>query len=49
MQNNFVPIHLKQANANLDKHLLVPKIENKHTYRHKNKSLWQKILGLFKT
>lgn len=45
MQNDFVPIHLKQANANLDKHLLVPKIENKH----KNKSLWQKILGLFKT
>jgi len=53
MQNDFIPIHLQQANAALDKHSLAPK--NDHTYykrrkhkRHKHKSLLQRFLGLFK-
>ena len=47
MQNDFVPTHLKEANAALDKHILAPKIDHEY-HIHKPKSLWQRFLGLFK-
>ena len=49
MQNDFTPIHLKQANAALDKHSLAPKKDQEYHNPDKHKSLWQKLLGLFKT
>ena len=48
MQNNFIPIHLKQANAALDKHSLAPKNDHKYHKIKEDKSLWQRFLGLFK-
>ncbi len=47
MQTDFEPVHLKQANANLDKHVLAPIKEKKSEESHKDKSLWQKFLGMF--
>jgi len=47
MRNDFIPIHLKQANAALDKHSLAPKVDDYHKI-HEHKSLWQRFLGLFK-
>ena len=52
MQNNFEPVHLKNANEKLDKHVL-----SAHTHKKTNddykrevfkESLWDKFLGLFK-
>jgi hypothetical protein len=53
MRSDFKPVHLKQANAKLDRHVLsseryqkqndIPKDENVQM------SLWQKFLGFFKT
>ena len=48
MQNDFIPIHLKQANAALDKHSLAPKRGQEYPNAGKDKSLWQKLLGLFR-
>lgn len=48
MQNDFIPIHLKQANDALDKHSLAPKKDQDYFDPDKDKSLWQKLLGLFK-
>lgn len=48
MQNDFIPIHLKEANAALDKHSLAPNKDQKYYKIQKHKSLWQKLLGLFK-
>jgi len=47
MQNDFVPVHLKEANANLDKHVLAAKKEKINDFNHKERSLWQKFLGIF--
>ncbi len=48
MQNDFIPIHLKQVNAALDKHSLAPKDDHKYHKIKEDKSLWQRFLGLFK-
>lgn len=48
MRNDFIPIHLKQANAALDNHILSPKSDSKDHNMHKDKSLWQRFLGLLK-
>lgn len=52
MRNDFIPVHLKKANADLDKHSLAPmdddKDDDKYDERQEHKSLWQRFLGLFK-
>jgi len=48
MQNDFVPVHLKEANAKLDKHVLAKRKEKEDNYFPRDISLWQKILKLFK-
>jgi len=47
MRNDFTPIHLKQANAGLDKHVLAHRTDSKYRYKKKPKSLWEKFLALF--
>ncbi len=47
MQNDFIPIHLKQANDALDKHALAPKNDHEHHKIDEHKSLLQRFLGLF--
>ena len=53
MRSDFKPLHLKEANAKLDKHVLsLPPYQkdNKVIYNDKGQtSLWKKFLGLFKT
>ena len=51
MQTDFIPIHLKQANDALDKHVLAPKDEQEtehHIEIPQDKSLWERLLALFK-
>jgi len=48
MQNNFVPIHLRKANAKLDTHSLAPVKDKINVYRKKELSLLEKFLKLFK-
>jgi len=48
MQNDFIPIHLKKANAALDKHSLASKNDDKYHTRQKHRSLWQRFLWLLK-
>lgn len=48
MQNDFVPIHLKESSARLDKDILSGKIYCKHKIEKENVSLWQNMLKLFK-
>lgn len=48
MRNDFIPVHLKKANADLDKHSLAPKEDDKYHKIHEHRSLWQRFLGLFK-
>lgn len=52
MRSDFEPLHLKEANAKLDKHVLSlpPYQEDKDGNKEKDQtSLWKKFLGLFKT
>ncbi|WP_309496242.1 hypothetical protein [Sulfurovum sp.] len=49
MRNDFLPVHLMNANAKLDKHVLaVEANKKKHDAREKGESLWKKFIGLFK-
>lgn len=52
MQNDFKPVHLQQANAKLDRHVLSSEEYQKYNDASKNKSvkvsLWKKFLGLFR-
>ena len=47
MQSDFEPVHLKEANAKLDK--LISSFERPQEEQEEivKKSLWQKFLGLF--
>lgn len=52
MQTDFQPVHLQQANANLDRELsseLFQKHDNAHEEGEVKNSLWKKFLGLFKS
>ena len=53
MRNDFEPMHLKQANAKLDRHVLSSELYQKQNDIHKGEnvqiSLWQKFLGFFKS
>jgi len=53
MHNDFKPVHLQQANAELDRHVLSSERYQKQGDTHKEgnvkNSLWKKFLGLFKT
>jgi len=52
MRSDFKPLHLKEANAKLDKHVLSlpPYQGDKDGDKEKDQtSLWKKFLGLFKT
>ncbi len=49
MRNDFMPVHLMNANAKLDKHVLAPEADKKKSdEQKKGESLWKKLLGLFK-
>ncbi|TNF43241.1 MAG: hypothetical protein EP216_04155 [Epsilonproteobacteria bacterium] len=50
MQTDFKPVHLKEANAQLDE--FMSSLEKKYEHYEDesvNESLWKKFLGLFKT
>ena len=53
MRSDFEPVHLQQANAKLDRHILSSEPYQKQGNVHKDEngkiSLWKKFLGLFKT
>jgi hypothetical protein len=53
MRSDFKPVHLKQANAKLDRHVLSSERYQKendiHEVENVQMSLWKKFLGLFKT
>ncbi len=53
MQNDFKPVHLQQANSDLDRHVLSSERYQKYNDASKDVgvkiSLWKKFLGLFKT
>ena len=50
--DNFEPVHLKNANAKLDKHVLSASAHKKTNDGYKKnvfkESLWHKVLSLFK-
>jgi len=50
MRSDFKPVHLQDANAKLDKHLLSAHQQTKGSYLKKvfGESWWKKCLGLFK-
>jgi len=48
MRNDFLPVHLMNANAKLDRHPLMPKTVKKKDRKGKDKSLWHKFVGFFK-
>ena len=50
MRNDFMPVHLMNANAKLDKHVLADKKKNLDVSSEGSlkESLWQKFVGLFK-
>lgn len=52
MRSDFEPVHLKEANAKLDKELASLKQaqeESKHPVEDSNQtSLWNKLVGVFK-
>jgi hypothetical protein len=52
MRNDFMPVHLMNANAKLDKHVLADEARNRTAKSTKNNtvevSLWEKFVGLFK-
>lgn len=53
MHNDFKPVHLQQANAKLDRHVLSSEKYQKYNDASKDKSakvsLWKKFLGFFKS
>ncbi len=49
MRNDFKPVHLQQANAKLDRHVLSSERYQKQDDALNQISLWKKFLGLFKT
>ena len=53
MRNDFKPVHLQQANAKLDRHILSLERYQKYNDAHKDKSvkvsLWKKFLRVFTT
>ncbi len=53
MRSDFKPVHLQEANAKLDRHVLLSERYQKYDDVHKAKSvkisLWKKFLRLFKT
>jgi len=49
MRSDFEPVHLKEANAKLDKHVLSLPPYQKDKDGKDQISLWKKFLGLFKT
>ena len=52
MRNDFEPVHLKNANEKLDKHVLSANTHKKTNDDYKRKifkeSLWHKFIGFFK-
>ena len=52
MQNDFMPVHLMNANAKLDKHVLAGEARKRTNNTYKKdvfkESLWKKFIGLFK-
>ena len=56
MRNNFIPVHLMNANAKLDKHVLADEARKRKDNTSKKdllkdlfkESLWKKFVGLFK-
>ena len=52
MRNNFIPVHLMNANAKLDKHVLAAQAYKRKNDGYKKdifkESLWKKFVGLFK-
>lgn len=52
MRNDFLPVHLMNANAKLDKHVLADEAHKRSGKTLKKdvlgKSLWEKFVGLFK-
>ena len=53
MRNDFKPVHLQQANAKLDRHVLSSERYQKHDDLHKDGrikiSLWEKFIRVFTT
>ena len=49
MRNDFKPVHLQQANAKLDRHVLSSERYQKQDDALNQISLWKKFLELFKT
>ncbi len=49
MQSDFKPVHLQEANAKLDRHILSSERYQKNKDESVKISLWKKFLGLFKT
>lgn len=48
MRSDFKPLHLKEANAKLDKHVLsLPPYQEDKDVEKDHTSLWKKFLGLF--
>ena len=52
MRNDFMPVHLMNANAKLDKHVLAADAHKKNNDAYKKgifyESMWKKFIGLFK-
>mgnify|MGYP000462683831 CR=1 FL=1 len=52
MRNDFMPVHLMNANAKLDKHVLADEARKRNNNVNKKdilqESLWKKFVGLFK-
>jgi len=52
MRNNFMPVHLMNANAKLDKHVLAATAHKSKNETYKKdvfkESLWTKLVGFFK-
>ena len=52
MRNDFMPVHLMNANAKLDKHVLAKEARKQTKDTSKKNisevSLWKKFMGLFK-
>jgi len=48
MRSDFKPVHLKEANAKLDKHVLSLPPYRKDKEVKEKRSLWKKFLGMFR-
>ena len=51
MRSDFMPVHLMNANAKLDRHVLAAEVHKKKNDEYKKdvfkESLWKKFVGLF--